>query len=245
MHLDLHSLGLSAVQVLVEMSPQPHSPDSGDCSGIYLEDSDEYDDELLTRLWCLRTAWQQYWEDATRFWQCIYDTFRSGGDFKALKAAYVRADVHETVRRSLLALRAALVQLGEASARAAPEVGARGVPCLVKALLVMVGTGEKDTAVNWGAIREILEVDRVERRPAAARPAAAAATKVLEVLSPPSTSSPYSPVSSVSVASSETQSPAGLPAGTTVVVEKAQLAPTSQVYPLGHGPQRMLVAARA
>jgi len=216
MHLDLHSLGLSAVQVLVEMSPMPQSAEDQDSAGICLQDTDQYDDELLTRLWCLRTAWHQYWEDATRFWQCIYDTFRSGGDFKALKAAYVRADVHETVRRSLIILRTALTQLREAAARAAPECGARGVPGLVDALLVMVGTGEKDSAISWGVIRELLEASLEERRsPAESQPAVATA-KIVEAFSPPSTASPVSPVSSVSVASSETQSPAGVPAGASV-----------------------------
>lgn len=221
MHLDIHSLGLSAVQVLVEMAPTPNASNDGSES-VSLEDADEYDDEMLARLWSLRRAWLQYWEDATRFWQCIYDTFRSGGDFKSLKAAYVRAEVHETVRRSLVALRAALSQLRDAAVRASPEVGVGGVPGLVDALLVMVGTGEKDSAISWGVIRELLD-ECTARRLLVRRPAnklATVAGKAGEVLSPPSTASPVSPASSVSVASSETQSPAGMPAGRRALVEK-------------------------
>jgi hypothetical protein len=222
MHLDVHSLGLSAVQVLVELSPQPHSADDES-----RQDNDEYDDELLTRLWCLRTAWQQYWEEATRFWQCIYDTFRSGGDFKALKAAYVRADVHETMRRSLLSLRGAITQVRDASARAGPMAGVRDVPALMDALLLMVGIGEKDSTINWGTIRELLEVSEEERRPST-RPqnhaSSSAGGKMSEALSPPSTASPVSPVSSVSVASTEALSPAGYPVGVGAVAGQRLLA---------------------
>lgn len=222
MHLDLHSFGLSALQVLVEMSPTPRSMES-----VSLEDADEPDDELLTRLWHLRATWHQYWEDATRFWQCIYDTFRIGGDFKALKAAYVRADVHETVRRSLLALRAALVELREAALRAAPEVGVRGVPALVDALLAMVGTGEKDSAINWGVIRELLETGSQGRRSLPLSRPTATAKMPESALSPPSTASPVSPVSSASVASSETQSPAAVTtAGVAGATARSVAAPT-------------------
>jgi len=231
MHLDVHSLGLSAVQVLVELCPQPHSADEASNAATWQE-SAEYDDELLTRLWCLKTAWQQYWEEATKFWQCIYDTFRQSGDFKALKAAYVRADVHETVRRSLIALRSAITQLRDACARAAPQVGVRDVPSLMDALLLMVGIGEKDSTINWGVIRELLEASDEESRPPSTRPSASATTSVVkmtEVLSSPSTASPVSPVSSVSVASSEALSPAAM------AIDKAAAG-------AGAAGQRMLVA---
>lgn len=210
MHLDLHSLGLSAVQVLVELCPQPYSAED-DPNAASMQDHDEYDDLLLHRLWCLRTAWQQYWDEATKFWQCIYETFRTQGDFKALKVAYVKADVHETVRRSLITLRTALTQVREA-VQSSTISGLRDVPGLVDALLLMVGIGEKDAAIGWGTIREVLERTEDERRPQSrvTRPVtSSSAAKVLEVLSPPSTASPVSPVSSVSVQSScEALSPA-------------------------------------
>jgi hypothetical protein len=203
MHLDFHSLGLSALQVLVEMAPT--EPDHGE---ICLEDRDDLDDELLTRLWLLQRTWYQYWEDATRFWQCIYDTFRSGGDFKSLKAAYVRADVHESVRRNLTALRTTLALVRESAVHAVADSGFRGLVVLMDALLTMIGTGDKDSPLTWGSIRDILEgvpEDNQSARKAERRSTSSTTVpgKLSEAVSPPSTAAPASPISSASVDSSE------------------------------------------
>merc|ERR1712136_463855 len=88
--LDVHSLGLTALQVVAELTPPR---------------SEESTEPLFVKLWQLRVAWQTYWKDATHFWLSIYQSFQKGGDFQALKAAYARAKVHEAICRDLLALR--------------------------------------------------------------------------------------------------------------------------------------------
>lgn len=204
MHLDFHSLGISALQVLLMLAPMEHEE-------IRLEDKEDEDDELLSRLWQLQRTWEQYWEDATKFWQCIYDTFRSGGDFKSLKAAYVRADVHESVRRDLTALRASLALVRE-SAEQLADSSFRGLIVLMDALLTMIGTGERTSPNTWGNIREILEGVHEESQSSSkaddgsARRSTSSATvpgKISEVVSPPSTAAPTSPISSASVDSLE------------------------------------------
>mmetsp|Transcript_6501 Transcript_6501/g.10425 ORF Transcript_6501/g.10425 Transcript_6501/m.10425 type:complete len:771 (-) Transcript_6501:156-2468(-) len=216
MHLDFHSLGLSALQVLVEMAPA--EPDHGE---VCLEDPDDVDDELLTRLWMLQRTWYQYWEDATRFWQCIYDTFRSGGDFKSLKAAYVRAEVHESVRRNLTALRTTLALVRESAAQAAADSGLRGLVVLMDALMSMIGTGAKESPLTWGHIRDILEImpdDSQSSRKSERRSTSSSTVpaKLSEAVSPPSTVAPASPISSASVDSSESSG----------ILGKATVAPT-------------------
>lgn len=88
--LDFHALGVTALQVLAAMSPRADS------------------DGLPQELRALQKAWDQYWEDATRFWQRLLDVFRRGGDQNALKVACIAEGVHNTVGANLAALRMAL-----------------------------------------------------------------------------------------------------------------------------------------
>mmetsp|Transcript_70171 Transcript_70171/g.132353 ORF Transcript_70171/g.132353 Transcript_70171/m.132353 type:complete len:837 (+) Transcript_70171:134-2644(+) len=161
MQLDLHSLGISALQVFVEMLPAEYSREDRVCA--------QQESELVLRLLTLQAAWRRYWQDASKFWQCIYDTFRSDGDFKALKAAYVRAGVHDVVRRNLTALRTALHDLRE-TAQADQQVAVLDpqlygqLSALADALLAMIGTGEKvDHAAGWASVSAILNASRQQR----------------------------------------------------------------------------------
>lgn len=159
MQLDLHSLGISALQVFVEMLPAENSRE---------DRSVRHESDLVLRLMTLQAAWRRYWQDASKFWQCIYDTFRSDGDFKALKAAYVRAGVHDVVRRNLTALRNALQELratAQADQHAVEHMSALDsqlcgeLSALADALLAMIGTGEKvDHAAGWASVSAILNM---------------------------------------------------------------------------------------
>lgn len=183
-HLDLHSLGISALQVFVEMLPAAPLSDKDNKSASDAEDGNEEEDEkkeeedseskvntrVESRLLDLQNDWRRYWKDASRFWQCIYDTFRSGGDFKALREAYVQAAVHDRIRRSLTALRKTLVKLREAaqgdhSSLDVEDAQLReGLCALADALLAMVGTGEKaDHTASWASLHEILCAPRLSR----------------------------------------------------------------------------------
>lgn len=138
--LDVHSLGLTALQVVAELTPPR---------------SEESTEPLFVKLWQLRVAWQTYWKDATHFWLSIYQSFQKGGDFQALKAAYARAKVHEAICRDLLALRLAIHEAREACDGTMHASLARA-PAFLDALLLMVGTGETEP-VSWETIRELLE----------------------------------------------------------------------------------------
>lgn len=80
----------------------------------------------------LRAAWAAYWADAQRFWQPLFDAFRAGGGFEALREVYVCAGVHRIVATRVRALRLSLRR-----GRVACEC-LLGVPALFDALLVML-----------------------------------------------------------------------------------------------------------
>jgi len=155
--LDIHSLGLTALQVVAEMSP------------ILPEDSAALaavqNDPLLSRLWRLRAAWETYWKDATHFWLSIYQTFQTGGDFEALKAAYVKAKVHETICKDLCALHDAVCDAREACDRASNDVGLACAKVVMEALLLMISTGEKSVSgSSWRSILVLLSGGSRSRR---------------------------------------------------------------------------------
>merc|ERR1719401_756753 len=86
-NLDVHSLALTCIQLLVEVS-----------SGKFPE-----------HMQALERAWLSYWEDALRFWKQLYACFKSrGGDWNALKCAFTQQQVVAATERNLKALRAAL-----------------------------------------------------------------------------------------------------------------------------------------
>lgn len=96
--LDMHALGLTALRCLMEAVPE-----SATCNSPRLH-------APAVQLRALRYAWTRYWADARRFWQPVYDAFRKGGDFGALKRAYVAAGVHNVISMDLRAIRSALLE---------------------------------------------------------------------------------------------------------------------------------------
>jgi len=127
--LDAHSLGLTALRCLVELLP----PCQGN-SGV---------DRALQRL---RAAWQQYWSDARRLWQPIFDAFRGSGNFDELRTQFTKAKAHLIVTEDLCALRQALRDLKRACGGLPVESGLAGMPALCEALLLMVQAGCADDA---------------------------------------------------------------------------------------------------
>jgi len=131
-NLDAHSLGLTALRVLVELLPAEGGPSV-----------------VARAMLRLRAAWQQYWRDAQQFWQPIFDAFRGAGDFNTVRASFIRARVHETVMDDLCALRSALCEVQQACSGLPLESGLAGMPALCEALLLMVqgGRAERPAAV--------------------------------------------------------------------------------------------------
>mmetsp|Transcript_26915 Transcript_26915/g.68402 ORF Transcript_26915/g.68402 Transcript_26915/m.68402 type:complete len:524 (-) Transcript_26915:631-2202(-) len=135
--LDVHSLGISALRCLMELLPNVLEP------GAEPPASQDalYGDAMLPKLRSLRAAWSRYWSDARRFWQPIFEAFQTGGDFEALRAAYIGAGVYRIMSADLCALHEALFEARQACESAPPETGLSGMPALFEALLLMVQPG--------------------------------------------------------------------------------------------------------
>merc|ERR1719469_88907 len=75
--LDLHSFGLTALQVFVEMLPPLRSSDA--ISG--LSSSQDGHVQLLSGVAALQVAWERYWSTVTPLHSRLMDTFHNGGDW--------------------------------------------------------------------------------------------------------------------------------------------------------------------
>lgn len=150
-HLDLHALGVTALQVLAELSPdrpgglpaaQP-SAASGASGGSHRSrrasegspaeaggkpgKGEEPLGFALGRLWALKAAWEAYWEEATRLWRRLFDAYRrcgDGDDLATVKAEYRQTRVHEGVGEHLRNVRFALRD----ACQACEALAATGVP---------------------------------------------------------------------------------------------------------------------
>jgi len=148
MHLDLHALGITALQVLMELTP---APPEAHAAGP---------DEALDRLWLLYAAWGRYWNDAMRFWRRLFDAYRKSGDgndLAAVKAEYRSLAVHEHIGEDLRAIRAAIRDACEACQNAPPESGLQGAPPLFQALLAMISSGEDCARSSWRRVELLAE----------------------------------------------------------------------------------------
>lgn len=134
--LDVHALGLSALRCLMELTPALQ-----DLNGPL---AFEYDEPVFPKLRALHKAWVRYWSNARRFWQPVFNFFKHGGDFNALKASYVRAGVHRIVSADLCALRTSMVEVSEACQHAPGELGLAGLPALFDAMLSMICSGQNE-----------------------------------------------------------------------------------------------------
>ncbi|CAE8678512.1 unnamed protein product [Polarella glacialis] len=129
-HLDLQGLGITALQVLAEMLPAAHA--------------------VPKELRGFKEAWNLYWEDATRFWAALLDTFRHGGDWVVLKQEFVALGVHAIVADRLRAVRAALELAMHAALGHNGNCWPLGSASLMSALLAMVSSGEqRHKATTW------------------------------------------------------------------------------------------------
>lgn len=156
--LDMHSLGLSAMQVLAELLP---APEDVDC------DSPVRHDPLLKRLWDFRAAWDRYWADASRYWQGLFDAFRGVGDFNELRDSYVSAAVHDVICADLHELRCAVRDVGDTYLQCCE--GSSGVAAMAmldgfcEALLALVSAGYHIAEdPSWKAVRRLLGLQAID-----------------------------------------------------------------------------------
>jgi len=149
--LDLHAMGITALQVLATMCP--HFTGEG----------------LPVEIQELQSAWEQYWGDVTRFWRRLLDVFRHGGDQNALKITCITESVHNIIGADLAALRMALRKAGEAcrSGGLVSDLNIRSAQVLFPALLELVSAGgivgfEEGTKIpSWQGVLALMDIDNV------------------------------------------------------------------------------------
>lgn len=140
--LDLHALGITALQVLIELSP--HAPRG------FTETSDA-SVALVQAFGALQTAWDSYWRNASEFWRSLIDCFTTSGDWNSLKAACIKVGVQEIISRDLSELRSALNQVSAAcgsSAGGTNKAMLQGFVAAVRAMLTGGAAGHGGTGLS-------------------------------------------------------------------------------------------------
>jgi len=182
LRLDLHALGITALQLLADLLPLPPEVLSGVRSAEQLEDAldiakrtlggnvwDDAPPELLV----LRIVWERYWSRVSPLHGRLIRTFHTNGDWDRLKMDCIESGVHDKIAEDLRLLRAAINEAREACKRsqaqsqadgqAVPSAGSMGkVACssgLFDALLILVSDGRStDTMSGPEVWRMVLKV---------------------------------------------------------------------------------------
>jgi len=139
--LDFHAVGITVLEVVMTLLPP---------SALAKEEIN-----------ALHVAWNQYWQDVTRFWKRTMEVFDSGQDPTPLKL-WIRGGgrVNEILGADLAALRTALRRAGQACRASCPD-GAH----LFTTLLELVsnagraGVAEGLQNPNWRRIRTMIDAD--------------------------------------------------------------------------------------
>jgi len=156
--LDFHSVGLTALQALMQLS----APLAGHTDRVDPEHEEEF---VAWRL--LWDAWQRYWEDATYFSERVYSVFANGGSFDELRQELSRFGVHRTVGMRLKALHTAIrvardackSAAGRAPALKTATVRIDNAPVIMDALLALISCGGSTDplgATSWRSLRKFL-----------------------------------------------------------------------------------------
>jgi len=133
--LDLHSLGLTALQAFVDMLPilyAPLEPTADDDLGL-----------LMAALNTLQLQWEQYWNTVTPLHSALMDTFHNGGDWDALKTEFLSNNVHGTVAHLLKGLRAAIFDLEQLCRQRSPGPEVAEAAGLFEGLNFLVNDGSR------------------------------------------------------------------------------------------------------
>jgi len=147
MYLDFHSLGITALQVLAELSKSFEQSDSLLKNNILLRE----------KLQTLQVAWETYWEHAVRFWRGNFDAFKKGGDIKALRQAYIDEGFLDIISDDLRVLRASLLETLYVCKNAPAEADLADVAALMSALQSLISSGEQSSGVpDWRKVRTLL-----------------------------------------------------------------------------------------
>lgn len=155
-HLDMHALGISALQVFAEMAPP--RPTVLLTPGGEAAVRSEWG-EVACKLWALAAAWDRYWSEATSYWRRLFEAWRSGTgeELAAVKAQYRRDAIHATVAKLLQDLRAAIQEACEACERSNVDADLGGAVPIFHALLAMISGGEGTVRSSWRRIELLVE----------------------------------------------------------------------------------------
>jgi len=152
-HLDLHALGITALQVFADLSP------------ILPENSEDCEPEmhvsrLALSIGAICDEWRRYWETVSGLWQRLFDAFRKSGDHHDLavvKAEYRELAVHQRIGDHLRSLRTLVRECCEVCDDALPEPGLEGLPGLLQALLAMISSGEDSARSSWRRVELLIQ----------------------------------------------------------------------------------------
>jgi len=178
MRLDLHALGITALQLLSELLPLPPEVINGVRSAEILEGAleigDNVWDDAPPELLVLRIVWERYWARVSPLHARLISTFHSGGDWDALKVDCIQNAVHDKIAEDLRMLRASIREVRDACQRSAAQasidaetntpssagtVSLASATGLFDALLLLVSDGHSaETTPGPEVWREVVEV---------------------------------------------------------------------------------------
>lgn len=157
--LDVHALGITALQVLIEMSALV--PEAACSVG---SESAASGSEIPATWRALQSAWNQYWEDAADFWSCLIDCFTNRGDWNALKIACHSHGVLDIITKDLVELRSALAEVAAAcqpyTANGEAAAVAAELRVLALALREMISAGAGDSMPTFANIQTSLSLPK-------------------------------------------------------------------------------------
>jgi len=157
-HIDLHALGVTALETLMSMSPKLENADM-EC----LSEDSQCSNQVLISLRNLQKAWEHYWFDVSRYFKAVFRSCQSCKPevLKLLQQAYRDAGVHKQIAENMQDLCSALVKLRQAYMEAPDQLDAQDVPALLDALVLMIGTHDQTpTGPLWPKLQAILEKRR-------------------------------------------------------------------------------------
>uniref|UniRef100_A0A7S4UUK3 non-specific serine/threonine protein kinase n=1 Tax=Alexandrium monilatum TaxID=311494 RepID=A0A7S4UUK3_9DINO len=169
--LDIHSLGLTALQVLVESSARCRGAGAGEAGGAATPTVSPRwkEDPVASEMLALEQAWESYWKYACGLWKEIADAYARDGHAEHVKGAFAEAAVHDEIRNHFRALRNGVRRLQKACDSVPADERLHALPSLLEALLLMISCGEKKTVPpTWRTVQAALRgadgADGAERR---------------------------------------------------------------------------------
>jgi len=153
--LDVHGLGITALQTLMESLPSsPASLSHRDAFGALGASATggAKGTPGTKEARALKETWDQYWSDAMRIWERVLHCVKKGSDPDGLRRECITCGVHAVFAKNLRAMGVALHNCEAACRRASPSSGLAAGAGLFSALQLMIGE-DQHSACSWLAVR--------------------------------------------------------------------------------------------